>query len=89
MKKFASLIIVLLWVSISFAGEGTIKDWRSKPLNYRVDLANNYVLKITGRQNMKQARALERCMKEATDDPKSHTYEIEQVAAFCMTLLGI
>jgi hypothetical protein len=88
MRKLAMVSVVLLLSSVCFAGEGTMRELRSKPLKYRVDLANAYILKVTGKRDMAEARALEKCMREATDDPKLYFMKVDEIAAACLVLMG-
>jgi len=88
MKKIICIIIILLWVSVSFAWDDTMRYWHSKPLKYRVELANVYIQKVTGKKNMAEAKALELCMREATIDPKLYVYKVDDIAAACLVMMG-
>ena len=88
MKRYFFYFIVLLLSSVCFAGEGTMRELRSKPLKYRVELANAYILKVTGKRDMAEARALEQCMREATDDPKLYFMKVDEIAAACLAQMG-
>jgi hypothetical protein len=91
MKKFICLIVVLLLlvsVSVSFARSTTAGEWQAAPYKMRLAAAVKWIKAASGYEDVAEAKKLERCVTDATNDPKLYRLNVDDVATSCLILMG-